>query len=165
MNILEMNFNDFMNIVLNLALYGFALYVFWIFLRFMLIEIAPKIMTGKMTLRDFISFLVGAVIVLFMLATGPYLLGRAIQIGWERFRPIFAEISEDVITDFTVITNGDTVVIEPPNPTYAPTPIIVYDTPVPQVPTPTLAPTAMPTATPFDINQWTPDQPVPTPGG
>lgn len=75
MNLLEMDFNTFSNILLNLVLYGFAVYVFVLFVMFMMKEIAPKAMTGKMTLRDFISLGAGALIVLVMLATGPYLRG------------------------------------------------------------------------------------------
>lgn len=147
-------------ILTNLALYGFGGYVFISFVIFVIREIAPKVMSGKMVIKEYISLLAGGLVVLFLLAFGPYYLGKALAHGWELFQPIIVTLSSDIVNDLRTISTGNDVIITlPDDPELIPTPIMPQETPVQVLPTPTLAPTA----TVFDFNVWTPDQAAPTP--
>lgn len=156
-----MDIQNLLEIGINIVFYGLGAYVFVTFVLFVMRDLAPRLMTGKVNSKEFVSLIAGGLFVLFLLAFAPHYIGKAILYGWESFKPIVVEITSDIATDVMTITSGNEVVISlPETPAEMPTPIIQQETPVPQVPTPTLAPTS----TPFDLEGWTPDQPVPTPG-
>jgi hypothetical protein len=158
-------------IFLTLAMYCFGGYVFVQFVWFILREVAPKLTSGRMTVREYISLGAGFVVILILLSFGPYYLGQALLYGWSQFKPVISSITTDVVGDFSSIVAGDGTiklyaepdVQHPENPALMPTAIMPVATQPALMATPTLAPTA--TATPFTYGEWTPEQPVPTPGG
>ena len=158
---MDINLLDLAEILLTLGLYFFLGWVFIQYILFLMRMVAPKVMTGSMDIRGYISLFGGSLMVLFLMAFGPYYMGQAVLYGWNSFKPIIITISEDIISDFGSITDGGsaTVNVEPVQPIEQPA--------VPPVPQPTAVPVVptVPTPTPFNMDTWTPDQPPPTPGG
>lgn len=152
-------------LLLTIAMYAGAGYIFISFVMFVMRDVAPKLMSGQAAVKDVLPRLaVGSLIVLALLSFGPYYLGKAILYGWQQFRPLITEITEDISGDFYQITTGNTPPVVITVPEIPPTPIIAPEV-VPTVPVVLPTPTLAPTATPFNIDTWTPDQPVPPPGG
>lgn len=146
-----MNIEQILELILTVGMYLFGGYVFVSYSMFIFREVAPKVMTGKSTLRDYISFFAGSLFILFLLAFGPYYLGQAIKYGWDGFKPVISEMSDDIVNDFRGLTSGQGIEIEPTRP--------YFDIEEGAV----VTREAYPTPLPFDYENWTPDQPVPTP--
>lgn len=142
-------------IVITLLIMGGAIWLFVYYVKFVVQDIGPKIMTGRMTPKEYFSLAAGFMIMLVMLAFGPYYMAQAIKMGWDSVKPLTIQISEEAINDFVTIINGGRLV---PNYDNGP------EFPVNSGPVPTaIPPMTAPTATPFTYDNWSPDQPVPTP--
>jgi hypothetical protein len=149
----NMNLEEIAQVILTLGLYLFLGYIFVTYILFLMRQVAPKVMTGAMDGRGYISLFGGALVMLFLMAFGPYYMGQAMLHGWGEFKPIIVEVSDDIVGDFTTITTGGDVDYEIVVPEAQP---VVPPVPIPVVP-------VEPTPTPFNYDTWTPDQPVPTP--
>lgn len=165
-----MEIAQYLGIAVNIGLYLLAIGLFVTIIYFVIKDVAPAIMRGTMSAKQFISLFAGGIVCLFLMSFAPYFAAKAIMFGWEKFQPVMTELTLTVLEDIQTLSTGNPVVV-----TVAPVPTIVLVTetpapptqvlPVPTVILPVVTETSVPgvTPTPFNFDEWSPDQPVPTP--